>query len=141
VRPWQHVVEALSAYLWLAASMAAPGGERFASAWNVGPPLGNAVTVGELADLMARAWGGATWAAVEDGGPAEAAMLRLSIDRTQARLGWSPLWDVATAAERTAAGYRGLLGGNTPAAARAVCLADIAAYEAEGRRRSITWAV
>jgi CDP-glucose 4,6-dehydratase len=38
VRPWQHVLEPLSGYLWLAARMSMTGGGQFASSWNFGPP-------------------------------------------------------------------------------------------------------
>lgn len=138
VRPWQHVLEPLSGYLWLAVRLAAAGGERLAEGWNFGPLPTELRTVGELADAAAAAWGDATWFtpdAAEQ--PHEASVLRLSIDKASAQLGWEPVWDFATAVARTVGWYRRAADGD---AACAACRDDIAAYEAAARVRGARWA-
>jgi CDP-glucose 4,6-dehydratase len=55
----------------------------------------------------------------------EATNLSLSIEKAQARLGWSPTWDVHTSIRRTAAWYRRHGDG---ADALDLCRQDIAAY-------------
>jgi CDP-glucose 4,6-dehydratase len=131
IRPWQHVLEPLGGYLTLAARLQSPDAARYASAWNFGPEPGNEPTVRELTDAFFTRWGGGHWedASSPDDVP-EAGVLRLSIERARAELGWRPRWSVAEAIERTVDWYRRV--GEDPAAARASCLADIAAYMTAG---------
>jgi CDP-glucose 4,6-dehydratase len=60
----------------------------------------------------------------------EASLLRLSIDKAQAKLGWLPTWDFEATIERTAAWYRAQLDGASPEQLKALCLKQIAEYEA-----------
>ncbi len=61
VRPWQHVLDALSGYLWLGARMLEDGADGLAGAWNFGPESGDAIPVSELTEQMLRAWGDGSW--------------------------------------------------------------------------------
>lgn len=129
IRPWQHVLEPLGGYLTLAARLLGDGAARHAAAWNFGPEPGNEPTVRELTERFLERWGNGRW---EDGSRAddepEAGVLRLSIERSRARLGWRPRWGVDEAIDRAVAWYRRVAA--DPAAARAACLDDIAAYMA-----------
>jgi CDP-glucose 4,6-dehydratase len=129
IRPWQHVLEPLGGYLTLAARLQTREAGRFASAWNFGPEPGNEPTVRELTEAFLARWGAGRWedASRSDDAP-EAGVLRLSIDRARAELGWRPRWTVGEAIERTVDWYRRVSA--DPGAARAACLADIAAYMA-----------
>jgi len=65
VRPWQHVLEPVAAYLLLARRML-EAGHSFAGPWNFGPDSRDVRTVGEVAARFAKAWGppvqqGAGW--------------------------------------------------------------------------------
>jgi CDP-glucose 4,6-dehydratase len=107
VRPWQHVLDALSGYLWLAARMLDQGAEGLAEPWNFGPEAGTGLDVETLTNRMLRAFGGGTWhASGEEGGPREVGHLALSIDKAKARLPWRPTWDVTRAVDETVAWYR-----------------------------------
>ncbi len=100
VRPYQHVLEALSAYLLIAAAQAED--PSLAGCYNVGPGAEGRITTGELADLFCGAWGeGASWVSAPDGGPPEADTLLLGCEKLEARLGWRPLWGIQTAVEKT----------------------------------------
>ncbi|WP_101549112.1 CDP-glucose 4,6-dehydratase [Anaerotruncus massiliensis (ex Togo et al. 2019)] len=100
VRPYQHVLEALCAYLLIAAAQ--EGDPALAGCYNVGPGAEGRVTTGELADLFCGAWGeGASWISAPDGGPPEADTLLLDCGKLEARLGWRPLWGIETAVEKT----------------------------------------
>ena len=100
IRPWQHVLDCLSGYLLLAEKQYAD--RTFEGAYNFGPEDESCVTTGALADLFCSDWGqGASWTAQDDGGPHEANFLRLDCSRAKALLGWKPLWDIATAVEKT----------------------------------------
>src|SRR5262249_28770084 len=61
VRPWQHVLEPLGGYLWLAAQLAAPdAGPHLASAFNFGPAADGDRTVREVVETLLQNWPG-TW--------------------------------------------------------------------------------
>ena len=96
-RPWQHVLEPLSGYLWLAAVLAKPGlrplpAERFATAFNFGPGHDANRTVGELVEEVLKSWPGRWEDRPEPAEAHEAGLLQLSTDKASALLGWSPVW-------------------------------------------------
>lgn len=107
IRPWQHVLEALSGYLLLAEKLCGDDGRRYAHAWNFGPDNTDHLTVGDVAQRCAQIWG--QNARVEIAGTnfqKETETLRL--DATQARevLGWRPRWDADEALQHTLDWYR-----------------------------------
>ena len=87
-RPWQHVLEPLSGYLWLGARMLSDpslDGEAF----NFGPGDQQDKTVADLLESMAGRWPGADWEiAAADQAGREAALLKLSCDKALHRLDW-----------------------------------------------------
>jgi CDP-glucose 4,6-dehydratase len=90
VRPWQHVLDPVLGYLRLAELLFAKGHD-FAEGWNFGPKAASEVTVGTVADGLARLWGdGAAWERDGAEHPHEAAYLRLNCAKANARLDWQP---------------------------------------------------
>lgn len=110
VRPWQHVLEPLGGYLLLGARLASVGTanpDRFCEAWNFGPRVESARPVREVVEAVIRAWGAGSWQDRRDShAPHEAGLLRLSIEKAHARLGWSPRWDFEQTINATVAWYR-----------------------------------
>ena len=99
-RPYQHVLEPLSAYLLIAAQQDLD--PELAGSYNVGPGDEDCVTTGELADLFCNAWGdGCAWENRYDGGPHEAGFLKLDCSLIRMKLGWHPGMHVAEAVKRT----------------------------------------
>src|SRR5262249_55317873 len=75
VRPWQHVLDPVLAYLLLAERLVEQGGVH-AEAWNFGPGAESEISVARIADMLARGWGdGARWRHDERDHPSEAAVL------------------------------------------------------------------
>lgn len=99
-RPYQHVLEPLSAYLLIAERQyGEPEKEGY---YNVGPEDKDCVTTGELADIFCTAWGeGMHWINKSDGGPHEANFLKLDCSKIRAELGWRPVWGVREAVGKT----------------------------------------
>lgn len=100
VRPFQHVLEPLYAYLMIAAEqMKDPS---MADNYNVGPELKDCLKTGDLVDLFVKYWGGdLRWVDRYDNGPHEATFLKLDCTKLKNRFGWIPRWDIEKAVEKT----------------------------------------
>ena len=107
IRPWQHVLEPLSGYLSLAEHLYTDP-ESFSSSWNFGPHLNDTVSVASLCDVLVNHYGGETTWEFEQpqNPPPEAALLRLSIDKANAHLTWSPKWNLQSAVKHTIDWYK-----------------------------------
>lgn len=106
VRPWQHVLECLSGYLWLGARLAHEGKQsKLAGAFNFGPQPGARQSVRALVEQVLRTWPGEWVDGSNPTSPHEAKLLSLAIDKAVALLGWRPVWDFDEAVNRTMAWY------------------------------------
>ncbi len=143
VRPWQHVLEPLSGYLWLASRLLEGGdaGQAFAGAWNFGP-TGDAGdrTVRWVVEQFLDAWGSGTWTTPEQGvrQPHEAHHLAVDSSKARERLGWAPVWDAAAAVRHTAEWYAAFHA--DPAGARDRLDDQLAAYLDDARSAGLAWA-
>ena len=100
VRPFQHVLEPLYAYLMIAAAQREDS--RFAGYYNVGPNESDCLSVGEMATLFCSAWGGGQAFFCEHwDGPHEANFLRLDCIKLKNTFGWQPKWTAKQAVEKT----------------------------------------
>lgn len=100
VRPYQHVLEPLYAYLMIAAMQYQ--NSRYQSWYNVGPNDQDCLQTGALVDLFVKHWGnGMRWIDKYDGGPHEANFLKLDCSKLKTTLGWRPHWNLETAIEKT----------------------------------------
>lgn len=104
-RPYQHVLEPLSAYLLIAQRQWSDLG--FADAYNVGPSGEGFASTARVADLFCSYWqDGASWIEQSDNGPHEATLLRLDTSYIASRLDWHPRWSLNEAIEKTVAWYK-----------------------------------
>lgn len=100
VRPYQHVLEPLFAYLIIAARQVKM--PELEGAYNVGPDERDCISTATLADLFVTYWkDGCRWTAKSDHGPHEANLLKLDCSKLKANLGWNQVWDVKEAIQRT----------------------------------------
>ncbi len=100
IRPFQHVLEPLGAYLLIARKQYEDS--KYAGYYNVGPKDQDCVTTGELTDMFCRAWGeGQTWINQAQEGPHEAGFLKLDCSRMRQVFGWTPRWNIEQAIEKT----------------------------------------
>ncbi len=115
-RPYQHVLEPVTAYLMIARRQyEAP---ELAGWYNVGPDECDCVTTGGLVDLFVSKWGnGLKWVNLADAqGPHEANFLKLDCSRIKSVFGWRPTWHIEKTIEMTCAWTRVWLnGGDVPA--------------------------
>ena len=126
IRPWQHVLDPLAGYLTLARRLWEQ--PALAGAYNFGPESDELARVRDLVELARSAYGeGEVSYCAETMGPREAEWLALETGKARTVLGIKPKWALQSAVTRTMAWYRAHERG---ANARALCDADIAAYEA-----------
>lgn len=101
IRPYQHVLEPLAAYLLILSVQAQ--NSALAGSYNVGPNEEDCVTTGKLVDIFCKAWGeGASWVSnTEKHAVHEARFLKLDCSKIKSRLNWSPSWNIARAVDET----------------------------------------
>ena len=89
-RPWQHVLEPLSGYLWLAARLHQPStfNHQLASAFNFGPGNEANRTVAELVTELLQHWPGRWEDKSDPHAVHEASLLHLATDKANALLDW-----------------------------------------------------
>jgi CDP-glucose 4,6-dehydratase len=115
-RPWQHVLDPLSGYLLLAASLDRARQTRdpaeiarYAQAFNFGPNPDSNRSVLELVEEILNHNPG-TWQQVpQEKHLKEAPLLSLNIDKACDFLGWVPRWNFAQTVRHTMAWYKGYL--------------------------------
>lgn len=101
IRPYQHVLEPLTAYLWTAWKQWEK--PDLADCYNVAPK-GKEISNGEMATLFCQYWGeGMTWQAEGTNFPREQAVLRLDGEKIREKLGWQPRWNISQAVAATVA--------------------------------------
>jgi CDP-glucose 4,6-dehydratase len=123
-RPWQHVLNPLSGYLLLAQALWSD--VDAATAWNFGPPEGEARPVAWIVERLDALWpGGLRWEHDAGEHPHEATYLKVDSSRARARLGWAPRWDLEQTLAAVVEWYAALRDG---ADMRAVTLAQLGAF-------------
>jgi CDP-glucose 4,6-dehydratase len=139
IRPWQHVLEPLAGYLWLATRLVRDG-TGFAGPWNFGPAADDASRpVRWVVERFLSEWGAGSWTTSEDGKeqPYEAGLLGLDSGKARERLAWAPVWDAATVVRHTAAWYREYYG--RPRAARGLVEDQLRTYESAAQAAGLVW--
>jgi CDP-glucose 4,6-dehydratase len=134
-RPWQHVLEPLGGYLWLAARLA--DSREFATAFNFGPTLEANRPVEVLVEEVLKHWPGKWEDRTDPRAVHEATLLSLDIGKAARVLGWQPAWDFAATVVHTVGWYRAV--STDAASASALVRHQIAAYEADARQLNLAW--
>ena len=107
VRPYQHVLEPVAAYLMIAQEQY--NNHLIQGAFNIGPNESDSLTTGELVDLFCGKWNKKakeysmpriTWLNQNDGGPHEANLLKLDCSKMKSVFGWNPKWSIDIAIEK-----------------------------------------
>lgn len=107
VRPWQHVLDALSGYILLARRLyEAP--TDFSGAWNFGPPKSQNVNVESVVTEAIKCWGEGSWEHEVSSNDQLHETHYLALDSTKANeaLDWHPAWDFQAAITNTIAWYK-----------------------------------
>lgn len=100
IRPYQHVLEPLSAYLTILSEQSKDSSK--AGCYNVGPRNEDCVTTSELVTIFCNYWGnGLKWQSLDDSGPHEANFLKLDSSHIKEVFGFEPKWHISEAVKKT----------------------------------------
>lgn len=100
IRPYQHVLEPLYAYLMIAGMQCK--GKKYSGCYNVGPDEKECLQTGVLVDIFVNKWGsGIKRVDKYAGGPHEANFLKLDCSRLKSVFGWKPCWNLDKAIDKT----------------------------------------
>ncbi len=140
-RPWQHVLEPLSGYLWLGACMAnpqlSPFNSQLASGFNFGPAPAATQPVAALVGEVLKHWPGMWEDRTDPKAVHEATLLSLAINKAARVLGWKPVWDFPTTIAQTVEWYRSVSADASVAAG--LTRRQITTYEVAARALNLTW--
>jgi CDP-glucose 4,6-dehydratase len=148
-RPWQHVLEPLSGYLWLGAVLADPslrpyGNDVFASAFNFGPTLESNRTVSELVMEVLKHWPGQWDDKSDPQAFHEAKLLNLATDKAFHLLGWKPVWGFERAIAETVTWYRNAdtstFTSSIPKSPWELTIQQINDYQTDAAKAYVPWA-
>ena len=138
-RPWQHVLEPLSGYLWLGARLLADG-QLDGEAFNFGPGAAQDETVADLIESMTQRWDGARWEITPGSEMAglEASLLKLSCDKALRMLDWHAVLPFTETIELTIDWYRSwhVADGDL----RQITIDQIERYTASAGHAGVAWA-
>lgn len=105
IRPWQHVLEPLGAYLYLGAKMSEQP-EAYSTTFNFGPNEEDMLTVEDLTGIFIQQFGRGSYTATpNEGAPHEAKLLLLDSSKAKKAINWEPKLDARTAIRWTADWY------------------------------------
>jgi CDP-glucose 4,6-dehydratase len=125
-RPWQHVLEPLSAYLVLAEHLFT-GGKSYAEAWNFGPKDDDCKPVSWILDKMVAKWNDqVSWELDKNNNPHEAGYLKLECSKAAAKLNWKPKWNLDFTLDKIIDWHQSFLNGSN---IQDECLNEIAEYQ------------
>jgi len=112
VRPWQHVLEPVHAYLLLARKLAEHP-ESYHTEYNFGPEMADCLPVEKMVQRAIKTWKAGTYQ-IKQGkdAPHEAILLKLDISRAISDLKWKPMYTAFEAMDKTINWYKEFTGGN-----------------------------
>jgi CDP-glucose 4,6-dehydratase len=139
VRPWQHVLELLSAYLWVGARLWEHP-DTYSGGWNFGPGGSEHLTVADMVKRLIGAWGKGNWRDISD--PAavhEAATLRLCCDKAMTYLDWRNALSIDQSIVLTAEWYKQFYRSPEKANMYDLCVRQIQDYTEQARAGRLSW--
>ncbi|MFX0134688.1 MAG: CDP-glucose 4,6-dehydratase [Candidatus Hodarchaeota archaeon] len=142
IRPWQHVLEPLSGYLWLGALLLKYP-DKFSGAWNFGPRNEDTRTVQELVEDFIKLWGSGSWTDIaisEVNSLYETTLLKLCCDKAHAYLKWYTCLTFEEALQLTVQWYKDYYQSNPPPDMYTKCVTQIQEYISSARKKKLAWA-
>lgn len=141
VRPWQHVLEPLSGYLWLGALLwNSP--KTYSSPWNFGPNDVNRLDVKAVVTRFIDFWGSGRWEdlSTNTNSVHEAKVLSLCCDKARTHLGWQSACDIDECLHFAADWYRRFYTDGKVRDMYDFCSHQIRQYTLNAKNHRLSWA-
>jgi CDP-glucose 4,6-dehydratase len=140
VRPWQHVLEPLSGYLWLGALLEQDP-HKYSGSWNFGPDDHSHMTVECVVGRLIKYWGKGSWEDLSDRyAPHEAKLLKLNCDKAHSELKWRSILSTDECLQMTVDWYRKYYSEPSKNDMYEYSLAQIHSYVQKASRERLPWA-
>lgn len=136
-RPWQHVLEPLSGYLWLGAKLL-QGKNEFSCGWNFGPNDSDVLSVEEILKISLSEWGRGNYKVDKSSHPHEAKLLKLDISKARSELKWNPVYEAKTTIAKTIEWYKNFYD-NKNIDIKEFTINQIKEYVKNAQEQSILW--
>jgi len=135
-RPWQHVLEPLSAYLHIGQKLLEEKKE-FGDAWNFGPSDEGSITVEEVVKNVKKHWDKIDYEINRDPNQLhEANLLKLDCSKAHILLKWKDVWDSETTFLKTVKWYKAYYEENK----NILTKSDLESYIVDAKAKNIEWA-
>ena len=104
IRPWQHVLEPLFGYLYLAKKLCQDGGTKYCDSWNFGPNEKDCWSVKKIVETIKKITGKNIFKYqdnnISKNEPHESGLLKLNSSKASKFLDWYPRWDTVETLNR-----------------------------------------
>lgn len=137
VRPWQHVLEPLSGYLWLGALMFEDY-KKYSDGWNFGPNENINLTVKDIIEKSINIWGCGNYLVDNSKNPHEANLLSLDITKVKNIIKWFPVYSNEESLFETITWYKEFYN-NKNFDAKKYSINQIEKYILKSRKANILW--
>lgn len=139
-RPWQHVLEPLSGYLWLGSNLLQNNEKVVGEPFNFGPASSVSKSVEELIKDFAKIWGNGKWyiSNTSINKKKESTLLKLNCDKALHYLNWNAVLSFEETVRMTANWYKTFYMGNKDMYGFTV--KQIKEYTSLAQKRGLIWA-
>ena len=139
-RPWQHVLEPLSGYLWLGARLWQEESLVHGESFNFGPAPAVNQSVGELLAAISRYWPQTAWEPeVAESQARESQLLKLCCDKAMNFLNWHAVLSFEETIRLTAEWYQAYYE-QGPEPMYGLTCGQIADYQSRAQAQGLAWA-
>lgn len=142
IRPWMHVLDPLSGYLWLAARLYTEG-NAYAEAWNFGPQETTMVSCAAMVEKTIELWGEGEWSDISQANiNKEMNLLQINWEKASKRLVWRPAYSWIDALQETVDWFKAFERYNCKndhESMYATCTDHIHTYIASAHRQNMAW--
>lgn len=140
IRPWQHVLEPLSGYLWLGANLLQNNKKAVGESFNFGPSSTVNKTVEELISEFVKIWGNGRWhfSGENNAAEKESTLLMLNCDKALNYLNWRAVLSFSETIKMTAEWYKAFYGGEKNM--YGFTIRQIEEYISIARKQGLVWA-